>query len=207
MLDTNEALRPFGEHPIGYLQYSPGGHMVVFLQTGTPKRAAGTAYTDAGGVDIYKGIIGAYAGTYSVEGNKVIHHIVASWFPEWDGGDQTRYAAIEGNRLTIKTAPLKSPLDGRAWCSHGDLRKSGVATAGRCRTPAGSLLACALQKPLAPPQEQRRTQALPGRLLAALIDRLWPTTAYLRVAPKPSAIRGTADLSGERPAQPLLTRS
>ena len=113
MLVTNEALRPFGEHPIGYLQYSPGGHMVVFLSSDTPKRAAGTAYNDAERVDIYNGIIGAYAGTYSVEGNKVTHHIVASWFPEWIGGDQTRYAEIEGNRLTMKTAPMKSPLDGR----------------------------------------------------------------------------------------------
>jgi hypothetical protein len=112
-LDTNEVLRPFGEHPIGYLQYSPGGHMLVFQSTGTPKRAAGTAYTDAERVDAYNGIIAAYAGTYSVEGNKVTHHIVASWFPEWIGGDQIRYAEIEGNRLTIKTAPLKSPLEGR----------------------------------------------------------------------------------------------
>jgi Lipocalin-like domain len=85
----------------------------LVLSTGTPKRAAGTAYNDAELVDIYKGIIGAYAGTYSVEGNKVTHHIVASWFPEWIGGDQTRYAEIEGNRLTIKTVPLKSPRDGR----------------------------------------------------------------------------------------------
>jgi hypothetical protein len=119
VLDTNEVLRPFGKHPIGYLQYSPGGHVLVFLTTGTPKRAASTAYTDAERVDLYNGIIAGYAGTYSVEGNKVTHHIVASWFPEWVGGDQIRYAEIEGNGLTIKTAPLKIPLDGR----------DGVATA------------------------------------------------------------------------------
>jgi len=111
MLDTGEVLPyPVGEHPIGYLQYSPGGHMAVFLSTGTPKRAAGTAYTDAERVDIYNGIIAAYASTYSVEGNKVIHHVVASWLPEWIGGDQTRYAEIEGNRLTVKTASQKNPL-------------------------------------------------------------------------------------------------
>jgi hypothetical protein len=112
-LDTGEVLRPFGEHPIGYLQYSPGGHMVVFISTGTPTRAADTVYTDAERAAIHRGIIAAYAGTYSVEGNKVTHHIVASWFSEWIGGDQIRYAEIEGNRLTIKTAPLKNPLDGR----------------------------------------------------------------------------------------------
>jgi len=89
-LDTNEAHRPFGEHPIGYLQYSPGGHMVVCLSTD-------------------KGIIAAYAGTYSVEGNKVTNHIVASSDPELISGDQIRYAEIEGNRLTMKTPPLKAP--------------------------------------------------------------------------------------------------
>ncbi len=107
--------RPYGEHVIGYLQYSPGGHMVAFVSTGTPKRAAGTAYTDAERLDIHKGIFGAYAGTYSVEGNKVIHHVVASWLPEWIGGDQIRYTEIEGNRLTIKTAPQKNPAQPREY--------------------------------------------------------------------------------------------
>lgn len=68
-----------------------------------------TAYTDAERVDIYNGIFGAYAGTYSVEGYKVTHHVVASWLPEWIGGDQTRYIEIDGNGLTIKTATLKNP--------------------------------------------------------------------------------------------------
>jgi hypothetical protein len=114
-LDTNEVSRPYGEHVIGYLQYSPGGHMVAFVSTGTPKRAAGTAYTDAERVDIHKGIFGAYAGTYSIEGNKVIHHVIASWLPEWIGGDQIRYTEIEGNRLTIKTAPQKNPAQPREY--------------------------------------------------------------------------------------------
>jgi hypothetical protein len=44
-LDTNEATRPYGEHPIGYVQYSPGAHMVVFLSVGDLKPAAGATYT------------------------------------------------------------------------------------------------------------------------------------------------------------------
>jgi hypothetical protein len=47
MLDTSEVLRPLGAHLIGYVQFSPGGHHVSFLSTGTPKQAAGAAYTDA----------------------------------------------------------------------------------------------------------------------------------------------------------------
>src|SRR5438067_2486810 len=74
VLDTNETIRPFGEQPVaGYIQYSPGGHMVVFLQAGNPIRIAGSDYTDAERVAVYKSIFGAYAGTYSVEGNKIVH--------------------------------------------------------------------------------------------------------------------------------------
>jgi len=115
MSDTKEVLRPYGEHPIGYLQYSPGGHMVTFLSTGTAKRPAG-AYTDADRVDIFEGILAAYAATYRVEGNKVIHHVVASWYPERIGRDQIRFFEVDGNRLTIKTEPTRAlNWDGREY--------------------------------------------------------------------------------------------
>ena len=115
MSDTNEVLRPYGEHPIGYLQYSPGGHMVTFLSTATAKRGAG-AYTDADRVDIFEGILAAYAATYRVEGNKVIHHVVASWYPERIGRDQIRFFEVDGNRLTIKTEPRRAlNWDGREY--------------------------------------------------------------------------------------------
>jgi hypothetical protein len=39
-----------------------------------------------------------------------------------------------------------------------------------------------------------RTQALPGRLLAALIDRLWPKAAQLGDLLRSAAISGTSDV-------------
>jgi hypothetical protein len=111
-LGTNEISRPFGESPKGYLQYSPGKHMVVFLQAGSPKQPANAAYTDTDRAEIHRSIFGAYAGTYTVEGGKVVHHVIASWRPEWIGGDQVRYFEITGNKLTIKTAPVKSTRTG-----------------------------------------------------------------------------------------------
>ena len=109
-LDTNKTSHPFGENPSGYIQYSPGGHMVVFLQSGNPKHPANFPYTDAERVHAHRSIFGAYAGKYAVEGDKVVHHIMASWRPEWKGTDQTRYFSIEGNKLTVKTAPQKSTV-------------------------------------------------------------------------------------------------
>jgi hypothetical protein len=104
-LETNEVSYPVGENPIGYIQYSSGGHMVVFLQKGNPPQPPGQIYPDAYRAQVHKDLFAAYAGTYSVEGNKVTHHIVASSLPHQIGSDQVRYTEINGNKLTIKTAP------------------------------------------------------------------------------------------------------
>jgi hypothetical protein len=111
-LDTNEVSRPFGENPIGYIQYSPGGHMIVFLSAGEMPKV-NPPFSDANQAAIYSKIFDAYAGTYSVDGIKVTHHIVASWRPDWVGGDQIRFVDLNGDKLTIKTAPLVSSLTGK----------------------------------------------------------------------------------------------
>jgi hypothetical protein len=58
VVSTNQTSRPFGENPKGYIQYSAGGHMVVFLQTGNQIRIAGSVYTDAERAEVYKSIFG-----------------------------------------------------------------------------------------------------------------------------------------------------
>src|SRR5260370_8730616 len=39
-LNTKQSFRPFGDQPTGYLQYSPGGHVIVFMTAGGPLRPA-----------------------------------------------------------------------------------------------------------------------------------------------------------------------
>jgi Lipocalin-like domain len=106
VLDTKETSRPYGDHPTGYIQYSPGGHMVMFLTAGELRPPASGSYTDVERADVHRAIVGAYAGTYTVEGNKVTYHVLTSWRPEWIGRDQVRYFEINGTNLTIKTSPL-----------------------------------------------------------------------------------------------------
>jgi Lipocalin-like domain len=112
-LDTNESVRTMGEHPTGYIQYSPGGHMVVFLAAEDRKSPVGSAPTDAEAARLYRTIFGAYAGTYTVDGNKLTHHIVTAWAPQRNGDDQIRYFELAGKSLIIKTAPLKDVTSGR----------------------------------------------------------------------------------------------
>jgi hypothetical protein len=45
----------------------------------------------------------AYAGTYSVEAGKVIHHVDISWNETWTGTDQIRLFEVSGNTLTLTT--------------------------------------------------------------------------------------------------------
>ena len=74
----NDVVRVFGDRVSGYIQYMPGGHMVTFMVGGDRKAPAGSSITDAERAALYNGIFAGYAGTYSVDGNKVIHRIMAS---------------------------------------------------------------------------------------------------------------------------------
>ena len=77
------------------------------------KQPAGAVYTDTERVEIHKAILGAYSGTYRIEGNTVIHHVLASWWPHFIGRDQVRFFPIDGNMLTIRSAPQKFPAQRR----------------------------------------------------------------------------------------------
>jgi hypothetical protein len=54
----------------------------------------------------------AYSGRYTVEGDKVVHHVDISWNESWTGNDQVRFFKLEGDSLTIKSAPQKSAITG-----------------------------------------------------------------------------------------------
>ena len=55
----------------------------------------------------------SYAGTYTMDAEKVIHHVDISWNQIWTGTDQVRFYKLEGNILTITSAPNRNPVDGR----------------------------------------------------------------------------------------------
>jgi hypothetical protein len=48
-----------------------------------------------------------YCGPYEVKGDKVIHHVEVSLFPNWVGTDQMRFFEFSGNRLTLSTPPFE----------------------------------------------------------------------------------------------------
>ncbi len=63
----------------------------------TPNPIGGTPEERA---DAYAGHIG-YCGRFEVNEreNSILHHVEMSWYPNWTGTTQTRFAKIEDDRL------------------------------------------------------------------------------------------------------------
>jgi hypothetical protein len=108
---TGERRPALGEHPDGYLGYAPDGRMYAQFVAGIRVVPAGDQPTDAERVLLHKSMI-AYAGTYTIDGGQIIHHIDLAWNNARLGSDQVRFFKVEGERLTLTTEHNKSPIDG-----------------------------------------------------------------------------------------------
>lgn len=107
-LATGSKTALLGEHPKGYLIYTPEGRMMMLAvhETRSP------AKTDEDRVNLHKNMY-AYSGRYTVAGDKVTHHVDISWNEAWTGNDQVRDFQIQGDILTIKSAPAKNAITGK----------------------------------------------------------------------------------------------
>ena len=103
--------RPYGDHPDGYLSYSPDGRMYAIGVVDDRPKPRDLVPTDEEKVKL-QGSMFAYAGTYTADGEKVVHHVDISWNQSWTGTDLVRFYKLDGNTLTITTAPARSAIDG-----------------------------------------------------------------------------------------------
>lgn len=76
---------PFGKDVRGILIYAPAGEMSATVNQ------AGSYLS--------------YAGSFDVEGDRVIHHVEMSSLTEAAGTDQQRIATLEGDTLTLAASP------------------------------------------------------------------------------------------------------
>jgi hypothetical protein len=97
---------PFlGERPIGFLTYTREGRMHAILSDSkrsplsSEDRVAAPVPERAAAFSSFV----SYAGTFRIEGDRVIHHVEISWFQNLVGTDQVRQMKIDGDRLTLRT--------------------------------------------------------------------------------------------------------
>jgi hypothetical protein len=100
---TGAMERQAGEHPSGYQLFTKGGHMMFFQAAENRKPPAGKVTSDAERVALFNTLV-AYAGTYKIEGTKVLIHFEANTTP---GIPDRSYAMeIGANKLTLTAEPF-----------------------------------------------------------------------------------------------------
>jgi hypothetical protein len=108
---TGERYNLFGEHPNGYLSYSSDGHMSAIVVADNRVKPHGAAPTDEEAAKLHRTML-AYAGTYTLDAEKVTHHVDVSWDEATTAlSDIVRFYKLNGNTLTITTTPFN--IDGR----------------------------------------------------------------------------------------------
>ena len=108
---TGQRSSPFGDHPDGYLSYSSDGRMYAIGVAGDRPKPRDLVPTDEEKVTL-QGSMFAYAGTFTADGEKVVHHVDVSWNQSWTGTDLVRFYKLDGNTLKITTARAQSTFDG-----------------------------------------------------------------------------------------------
>lgn len=111
---NNEA---FGTNPIGYITYTAEGKMmVIFSKSERPLLSGNSASPLTAAIHSVPieeraqafSSFNSYAGSYTLDGNKVIHHVEIASIPNRVGQSLIRSFKLDGNRVTLKTPPSKS---------------------------------------------------------------------------------------------------
>jgi Lipocalin-like domain len=100
--------RPFGDHPEGFITYTPEGYMMALLSRsdrepfvdgdimgGTPDEQVSAFLTAS-----------SFAGRYEVIDNQIHHHLEAASFPNWKGTTQPRDFDLTATHLSLYPPPL-----------------------------------------------------------------------------------------------------
>jgi hypothetical protein len=108
---TGERRDALGQNVRGFAVYTPERVMFLILKNDRkpPERSPPS---DEEKIALYDTMF-AYSGSYTVESDRVIHHVDMSWNEAWSGTEQVRYGALDDHTLTYTTAPAKNPFDGR----------------------------------------------------------------------------------------------
>jgi hypothetical protein len=98
---------PFGSNPSGLLTYTLDGRMSVLIANGGRKALSGDRIT-APAEERARAFATflAYSGRYSLQGDKVIHHVEISSVENWVRTDLVRSIRFEAERITLTTPPL-----------------------------------------------------------------------------------------------------
>jgi hypothetical protein len=101
-----------GPDPQGFITYTADGRVSVIVVPRDRPAPASLPPSDAEKVRLFDSLF-AYAGTYTLGDDKVVHHLDTTWNQSWTGTEQVRFYKLSGNRLSIHGAPAPDPFTGQ----------------------------------------------------------------------------------------------
>jgi hypothetical protein len=111
-LSTSQKTNIYKGTPVGFITYGADGRVMTIIVDSPRKKPAANVATAAEAEALFRSMA-AYAGTYTVKGNQVIHVPDVSWNETWTGTDQIRDYEFDGERLLLATAPSPNPFTGK----------------------------------------------------------------------------------------------
>ena len=113
-VETGAERNNLGAHPSGYITYGTDGRMItVATSDDRPNVGDASKLTDEVAARLFRRMW-AYAGTYTIQGNSVVHDVDVSWNEIWKGTSLTREVqSVDGDRLVLTTKPQKGAQTGR----------------------------------------------------------------------------------------------
>jgi hypothetical protein len=111
-LATGQKTNIYKGSPIGFITYGADGRVMTIIADSARKKPAGAFATVAEAEALFRSMV-AYAGNYTIEGNKIIHRPDVSWNETWTGTDQIREYKFDGERLILATSPSPNPFTGK----------------------------------------------------------------------------------------------
>jgi hypothetical protein len=101
---------PYGLNPVGYLTYTADGRISSVISYGGRKPLSMGGGKMEEQAEAFKTFL-AYAGRYSLSGDKLIHHIEVSSIQNYVDRELVRTIKFEGDRITLITPP--TPVNGQ----------------------------------------------------------------------------------------------
>jgi hypothetical protein len=115
-ISGDQASNLFGEHPGGYIGFTPVRFWVMLVDTAR-KAPAAAALTDAEAVSMMK-TGAAYTGKYDADraqtpdGIKVTIHVDAASNQALTGTDRAFFVRVDGNKMSFKSPSVVVPMTG-----------------------------------------------------------------------------------------------
>jgi len=106
--DGSEPRGAYGNHPTGYIIFTPDGRMMSVVEAEGRKPPENDEQRAAA----FRTII-AYTGMYRLQGDKFTTKVDVSWNPAWVGTEQVRDYRLEGDQLKVVSPWVMSPNLGK----------------------------------------------------------------------------------------------